>query len=194
MVEKASEYNPKAGYLRRFLSMLYAQVGRSDDARAMFEVGFGNWPAPMKKVQFYMTLLPFKSHQVAESIAEGYVTAGMAGEPSSFYKLAAENILAEQELRSLFSGKKVTGFHIVSKKQWWIERSKDGKATIQDGDTADTGKSWIEDDMLCNQWDNLYERLTDCWVVYRNPEGTPENFDEFLGAPGYGVYPFSPVE
>jgi hypothetical protein len=48
--------------------------------------------------------------------------------------------------------------------------------------------------MLCDQWDNLYEGLKDCWVVYRNPEGTPEKNDEYLGAPGYGLYPFSQIE
>ena len=53
---------------------------------------------------------------------------------------------------------------------------------------------WIEDDMLCDQWDNFYEGLRDCWVIYRNPEGSPENKDEYLGAPGYGIYPFSRVE
>jgi len=56
---------------------------------------------------------------------------------------------------------------------------------------SDTGKSWFEEDMLCDQWDNLYEGLKDCWAVYRNPEGTPENNDEYIGAPGYGLYLFS---
>jgi hypothetical protein len=36
--------------------------------------------------------------------------------------------------------------------------------------------------------------LKDCWVIYRNPEGTPEKNDEYLGAPGYGIYPFSQIE
>ena len=48
-----------------------------------------------------------------------------------------------------------------------------------------------KEDMLCDQWDNFYEGFKDCWVVYRNPEGTPENYDEYLGAPGYGIYPFA---
>jgi hypothetical protein len=66
-----------------------------------------------------------------------------------------------------------------------------GGSNAAEGDKSDTGKSWIEEDMLCDQWDNFYENLRDCWVVYRNPEGTPENNDEYLGAPGYGIYPFS---
>jgi hypothetical protein len=129
-----------------------------------------------------------------ERFAEGYVKAGLPGDPSGFYKISAENRLTGEELRKLFLGRKVSGSNMITAKQWSIERSKDGKATIRDGDKSDTGKSWIEEDMLCDQWDNFYEGLTDCWVVYRNPEGKPENNDEYLGAPGYGIYPFSPEE
>ena len=94
----------------------------------------------------------------------------------------------------MFFGRKITGFTLATGEQWWVERSKDGKAQIRSAKQSDTGKSWIEDDMLCDQWDNFYEGLKDCWVIYRNPEGTPEGKDEYLGAPGYGVYPFSIIE
>ncbi|MGD8714958.1 MAG: hypothetical protein PVG70_10475, partial [Desulfobacterales bacterium] len=118
----------------------------------------------------------------------------LPGEPSGFYKISKENRLTEKEIRKLFFGRQVTGFTLATGKQWRIERSKDGKAKIRSGEDSDTGKSWIEEDMLCDQWDNLYEGLKDCWVVYRNPEGNPENNDEYLGAPGYGIYPFSQIE
>ena len=134
------------------------------------------------------------TEQLAERFAEGYIKAGLSGEPSGFYKISKENRLTGEEISELFFGRKVTGFTLASGKQWWVECSKDGKATIRDGDDSDTGKSWIEEDMLCDQWDNFYEGLKDCWVVYRNPEGTPEKNDEYLGAPGYGIYPFSLVE
>ncbi len=148
----------------------------------------------MKNVRFYMTQWPLKDLQTAERFAEGLIKAGLPGEPSGFYKISAKNRLTGEEIRELFFGRKVTGFTLATGKQWRIERSQDGKSAIRDGDNADTGKSWIEEDMLCDQWDNLYESLKDCWVVYRNPEGTPEKNDEYLGAPGYGIYPFSRVE
>ena len=174
--------------------MLYAQVGRIEDARAMYEKGFGKWPEAMKTVRFYMNYFPFKDHEVAKQIAAGYVKAGLGGAPSDFYRISEANRLGEKELKTLFFDRTVTGFEIGSGKQWWIERSDDGKATTRDGDKTDSGKSWVEGDMLCDQWDNLYEGLRDCWVVYRNPEGTPQTQDEYLGAPGYGLYPFSVVE
>ena len=173
------------------LSMLYAQVGRAQEARAMLDKGTKGWPAAMKNVRFIMSLLSLGDLQIAERVAEGFFKAGLPGEPSGFYKISKENRLIEKEIRELFFGRKVSGSTFPTGKQWRIERGKDGKATIRDGDDSDTGKSWIKEDMLCDQWDNFYEGLKDCWVVYQNPEGTRENYDEYLGAPGYGIYPFA---
>lgn len=194
MIERFAKYNPEAEFAYLMLAMLYAQVGRTQEARAMLDKGTKGWPAATKNVRFIMSLLSFGNLETAERFAEGYVKAGLPGEPSGFYKISNENRLTEKDIRKLFYGRQVTGFTLATGKQWRIERSKNGKAAIYDGDRSDTGKSWIEEDMLCDQWDNLYEGLKDCWVVYRNPEGTPEKNDEYLGAPGYGIYPFSPVQ
>ena len=194
MIERFAKYNPEAEFAYLMLAMLYAQVGRTQEARAMLDKGTKGLPAAMKNVRFIMSLLSFGDLETAERFAEGYVKAGLPGEPSGFYKISKENRLTEKDIRKLFYGRQVTGFTLATGKQWRIERSKNGKAVIYDGDRSDTGKSWIEEDMLCDQWDNLYEGLKDCWVVYRNPEGTPEKNDEYLGAPGYGIYPFSPVQ
>lgn len=194
MIERFAKYNPEAEFAYLMLAMLYAQVGRTQEARAMLDKGTKGWPAAMKNVRFIMSLLSFGDLETAERFAEGYVKAGLPGEPSGFYKISKENRLTEKDIWKLFYGRQVTGFTLATGKQWRIERSKDGKAVIYDGDRSNTGKSWIEEDMLCDQWDNLYEGLKDCWVVYRNPEGTPEKNDEYLGAPGYGIYPFSPMQ
>ena len=193
-LERFIKYNPggRIGYL--LLSISYANTGRIEEARAMLDKGTKGWPPTMKNVRFISTMLPLKDLQVMERFAEGYVKAGLPGEPSGFYKISAENRLTGDEIREQLFGRKVTGFNMVSEKPWWIERSEDGRAIIRDGDNSDTGKSWIEEDMLCDQWDNLYESLRDCWVIYRNPEVTPDKNDEYLGVPGYGIYPFSLVE
>jgi tetratricopeptide (TPR) repeat protein len=193
LIERFVKYNPKAGFGYLMLAMLYAQVGRVQEARSMLEKGTKGWPATMKNVRFIMSLLSFANLETAERFAEGFVKAGLPGEPSGFYKIPKENRLTEKEIRKLFFGRQVTGFTLATGKHWRIERSKDGKAKIRDGDQSDTGRSWIENDMLCDQWGSFHESLEDCWVVYRNPEGTPERNDEYLGAPGYGIYPFSLV-
>jgi len=174
--------------------MIKANAGLVQEGQEMFTKGMKGYPAALQNVRWFVSNWPIKDLIVLKSFAEGYIKAGLPGEIGDFYKISKENRLTGEELRKLFFGHKVAGLTLATGKQWWVERGEDGKATIQDGDKSDTGKSWIEDDMLCDQWDNLYEGLKDCWVVYRNPEGTPENNDEYLGAPGYGIYPFSSVE
>jgi len=193
-MEKALEFSIIGDIPKQFLPIFYAQVGRVQEAQAMLDERTKKWPASMKTVRWFMSRLTFKDLQVAERFAEGLIKAGLPGKPSGFYKISAENRLNGGEIKELFFGRKVGGSNMTTGKPWWIERSQEGKSTVLDGDNSDTGKSWIEDDMLCDQWDKLYESLKDCWVVYRNPEGTPENNDEYIGAPGYGVYPFSLVE
>jgi len=192
-LERFIKYN-QAGFGYRTLSIIYANIGREQEARSMLDKATEGWPPTMKNVRFMMTIYPLKDLQVMERIAESFIKAGLPGEPSGFYKISAENRLTGEEIRKLFFGRKVAGANMITGKQWSIERSEDGKATIRDGKDSDTGKSWTEEDMLCDQWDNLYESLRDCWVIYRNPEGTPEKSDEYLGAPGYGIYPFSQIE
>jgi hypothetical protein len=171
LLERFIKYN-QAGIGYRTLSNIYANIGREQEARSMLDKATEGWLPTMKNVRFMMTMYPLKDLQVMERFAESFIKAGLPGEPSGFYKISEENRLAGEEIRDLFFGQKVTGFNMVSEKPWWIERSQD----------------------LCDQWDNLYENLKDCWVVYRNPEVTPDKNDEYLGVPGYGIYPFSLVE
>jgi hypothetical protein len=193
-LERFIKYNPGTPFGTLTLAMVYAQVGRVQEARVMVDQFTKGSPPAMNNVRFVMTLLPFKDLRVSERFAEGYIKAGFEGEPSGFYKISAENRLTGEEIRKLFFGRKVTGATLETRKQWSIERTQEGKAAIRDGNDTDTGKSWIEENTLCNQWDHFYENLKDCWVVYRNPEGTPEKNDQYLGAPGYGIYPFSRID
>jgi len=193
LIERFVKYNPHAEFGYLMLAMLYAQVGRLQEARAMLGKGTSGWPPETKNVRFVMSLFSLSDLQTAACFAEGFIKAGLQGEPSGFYKISAENRLTEKELRKLFFGRKVGGSDITTGQPWWVERSQEGKAKILDGEESDTGRSWIEEDMLCDQWEHLYEGLRDCWVVYRNPEGTPEKNDEYIGAPGYGIYPFSQI-
>jgi tetratricopeptide (TPR) repeat protein len=104
-IERFLKYNPKAGFGYLTLAMLYAQVGRDQEARAMLDKGTKGLPAALKNVRFIMARLPLKDLQVMERFAEGYVKAGLQGEPSGFYKISKENRLTGEEIRELFIGR-----------------------------------------------------------------------------------------
>lgn len=160
----------------------------------MLDRGTEGWPAVINNLRYFMDMSFFKDPQIRERIAEAMLKAGMPGEPTGYYKISLESRLTGAEIRDLFFGQKVTGFNLLTHKQWWIERSEDGEAIIRGGEGSDSGKSWVEDDMLCDQWGTLFEGLKDCWPIYRNPEGAHQKNDEYLGVPGYKIYPFSPVD
>ena len=193
-MEKALEFSIIGDIPKLYLPIMYAKVGRVQEARAMLGERTEKWPPSMKNVRWLMSTFTLKNLQTTERFAEGYITAGLPGESSGFYKISKDNRLTGDEIKELFFGQKVGGSNMTTGKPWWVERSVEGEAIIRDDKVYNTGKSWIEEDMLCDQWNNLYESLKDCWVIYRNPEGSPENYDEFLGAPGHGIYPFSMLD
>ena len=192
-LERALKLNPKGTHIYRILAAAYAQTGRVQDAKKLLDKGFKAWSPEMKNLRFVMCYSPNSDLQSLEWLAEGYLKASLPGEPSGFFKIFPDQKLTGEEIRNLVFGHKVTGVALRSGKPWWLERNSDGEATIRNGDDSDTGRSWIENDMVCDQWDNLYEGLRDCWPVFRNPEGRPEKNDEYLGVSDYGIYPFSQV-
>ncbi len=153
-----------------------------------------------------MYLRPFKDKEVEKRFADGLIKAGLPGESGGYYKIYQENKLTGEQIKDLVFDQTVTGFDIVSGKQWWIKRNQNGKATYHGPkgymkgkvadveETSDTGRSWVEGNRLYNQWANLYGGLEDCFPIYDNPEGMPEKKDEYIGVAYYGFVPFSLVD
>jgi len=106
---------------------------------------------PSTKCTVIFSFWNFKDLRVLESFAEGYSKAGLPEGLMTTTRFQAKKRLNESNLGAVF-GRKVTGKELATGKQWWVERSENGYATIREGDKSDTGKSWIEDDMLCDQW------------------------------------------
>jgi len=88
----------------------------------------------------------------------------------------------------------VTGIDLVFGQQWWVDRTGDGRATFRNALVSESGKSWIERDMLCNKWQTFYEGFKYCYPVFRNPEGTPETKNEYFEITDSFMISFSPVD
>jgi len=206
--ERAHKHNPKLRWVLTRLAVVYANLGRIEEARStlepLIEYHAGRGLEGLN-LRFQMYFCPFKDKEVEKRFADGLIKAGLPGEPGGYYKIYQENKLAGEEIKDLVFTQTVTGFDIVSGKQWWIKRTKDGKATYRGPkgyvkgevsdveETSDTGKSWVEGNRLCNQWANSYGGLEDCFPIYDNPEGTQEKKDEYIGVTVYGFVPFSLV-
>lgn len=208
-LERARKYNPKLLWVLNPLAVVYANLGRNEEARSTlkpstkFYVEKG-WDNMDLKSRMYWH--PFKDKEVEKNYANGLIIAGFPGKSGDYYKIYTENRLTGEKIKNLAFAHTVTGFDIYSGKQWRIERAKGGDSTYRGPkgwvkgeaskveETSDIGKSWIEGDRLCSQWDNLYGGFADCLTIYSNPEGAPEKKDNYIGVSVYGYVPFSVVD
>ena len=77
----------------------------------------------------------------------------------------------------------------------WFEIAKDGTATRPN----DSGRFWINNDMLCYKWQRHLHGLSErgvagCVPLFRNPFGSQENSDEYLLINEWGMSPFTMVD
>jgi len=193
-LEKARKLNPKYRVVRAFLAAIYAHRGRKEEAREAIDIYLKI--KAYKDLRDLMYWHPFKDPEVEKFFADGVLKAGFPGELGGYYKstIFLQGPLTGQEIRDLVFGKTVSGFDLKSGQEWWIERAKDGKAIYRDSEGSDTGKSWIDGDKVCTQWENLYGGYKDCMRVYTNPEGTTEGKDNYIGTAAYGYVAFSPID
>jgi len=207
MFERALTHNPELRGLSAPLAAAYAHLGRDEEARLALINYTNEWswwgqsPNLLRVMQFF----PFRDLEVADRLADGLLKAGLPGQPSGYCKVSQEDKLTGEEIRPLVFGRTITGFSPLkhaSSPAWRIHRTKDGEITYQ-GDwpfsiegagSSASGKSWIEGDMLCDQWKYIFRGLKYHMAVYRNPEGTPEMKNQYLFVTDFGIFPWSPVD
>jgi len=202
LIERALKHNPGIGY-EFLLASAYAHLGRDQDANAALMKAIpdsSKVPPSFRQLilrEVMLTNMPFKDPEIADRFANGLIKAGLPGESSAYYKIYEENRLTGEEIRALVFGRTVTGFNRwYPKKQFWITRTKDGKATFRGGVSGGSyeGTSWIEGNKLCNQWPERHSGRKICFPVFWNPEGSPEKKDEYMARLDYGLSLFSPVD
>lgn len=194
-LNRAQRYNPEATWPSDYLAVAYAHLGRLDEAREAYRVqlkssrewGFSG--GLLRREMFWEGL---KDPEFESYIAKGYLKAGVPGEIDDYYasRIFLEPKLSEDELKDAVFDHTVTGFDFRSREEWSIKRHGDGQALYSREGFSDVGRSWIEDDRLCNQWQHLYGGLKDCAPVFRNPKSTAEQKDEYIGISAYGFVPF----
>jgi len=205
-LERAHKNDPTLLWVLYPLAVTYAELDRVEEARANLAPMIKNPTQTVGGLKAFMFWRPFKNKEVEKKYANGLIKAGFPGKSGEYFKVYPENRLSGEKIKDLTFAHTVSGFDMASGKQWRIERAKGGDAAYYGlkgwvkgefskvAETSDTGKSWIVDDRLCNQWNNLYGGYTDCLTIYSNPEATKEKKDDYIGVSVYGFIPFSVVD
>jgi adenylate cyclase len=209
--EQAMRLNPEATS-KTVLAAFYAALGRDQDARAMLEMHRKKQGAVLLDVGLQMFHNPFRDRVIVDRYAEGLLKAGLAPAKVSggYFPASKENQLTGEEIKSLLLGSRITGIDRDGQ-QWWVDREKNGEFTwrgpaLKDpytqkiisapavaGPNSDRGKSRIEGDMICHQFEKSYWGLEFCGTVFKNPRGTNESKDEYFFCNDIGFTPFSLV-
>jgi tetratricopeptide (TPR) repeat protein len=202
LLEKALRLNPEEDFgVPVWLAVHYALLGRDQEARALLEI------VKKEKIDFpvgsafnlraFMNPTPFKDRAVAERWAEGLRKVGIppANIPGGYFPAFKENQLTGEEIRSLFFSSKITGY-IFYPQQFWMNYGKNGEFTWRGPSTAggissDSGKSRIEGDMICWQYEKRFWGVEYCGTLFRYPGGSYEGKDEYFWCSDFGFSTFS---
>jgi len=204
LFERAHTHNPDLRGLSAPLSAAYAHLGRDKEAQLALvnyrnEWSWWGWSPDLLRV---MQFFPFRDPEVADRLADGLLKAGLPGQPSGYCKVSTEYKLTGGEIKSLVFGRTVTGLSPLTRMEWRIHRTKDGKISYQGNwpfsiitpGEGGKGTSWIEGDILYDQWKNIFRGLKYHMAVYHNPDGTPEMKNEYFFVTDFGIFSWSPVD
>ena len=136
---------------------------------------------------------------VSDRLADGLIVAGLPGKREDYYRILRENRLTGGAIRDLLFGVKVEGTgRTGAGEEWSVKWTNDGKAIVETwvaaGQYSETGRSWIEADMICNDFPFIYMQGEHCASVFRNPNGKYKTRNEYLMLTDFGIFPFSPVK
>lgn len=185
LVDRAIQHDPtKTINLSGLSAIAYTQLGKHEEAKAAVK--------PAVEIGWNITLSMYftPDWQDKDFYADILLSLGNSGE---FYKIQLMKKLTQEDIEKLIIGSNITGYDFWSGEQWSL-KSINGEVIFQSGDLRDQIKVWVEDDMFCREWNNLFGGLKDCAYVYKNSDGSPESKDENILVTDYGFYGFSVVE
>jgi TolB-like protein/class 3 adenylate cyclase/lipoprotein NlpI len=192
--EKALRLNPENIGMGVQVAAFYGLLGRDQEAKATLEtVRKKLW---IEYLDWIMFGYPFTDRALADRYVEGLLKAGVLSRPLRYFPAFRENQLTGEEIRALLFGSTITETTILAtlRMRFEIEFKKNGETTLRDANSSDTGKSRIEGDMICTQYQKNWWGLENCATVFRNPSGRPENKDEYFFESDIGFLTFSPLQ
>jgi TolB-like protein/class 3 adenylate cyclase len=197
--ERALKYNPSI-WVQNWFASTYSNLNREKEAKAAFEKYKKRWleavESELSNIKFDLQLPvynnPFMDIKMTERYVDGLIKAG-APEPHRYYEADKKNKLTGDEIQDLVSGRTETG--LLSGSTWTIKFEKKRNAVWDGYGLKDKGKWWVEGDQLCQSWNNFFgEGLTYYSDIYRNPEGTPEEKNQYIRITDFNMYGASYIE
>jgi adenylate cyclase len=191
-IQRCITLNPELGPYAVYAAASFVFLDRIEEAENAWKIFVESLQKPIvPTTELLYYLFPFEDTKIFDHLVDGLVKAGFDGDPSDYHKVKKENRLSGQAIRELLSGKTTLGLIIGFEMS--THRSDTGKLelSIPMFGISDMGKSWIEGDMVCNQFDNMYDGVKHCLDVYSNPEGNYSDRNQYIFISDAMIFPFS---
>jgi len=170
------------------LAMTYAKLGRLEEAKAMMDKAYQVFPEA--SLAYYRASSVFKRVEDLEHRLDALRTAGMPEWPLG-YEAPAGDRLDPAAVEALTFGRTWVGKDITVGEPFVMEIGKDKRVAFRGADSLVTGIASVEDGMLCVDFPLLAGARKSCNYLYRNPEGTPEEQNEYIQVGTLKVLTFS---
>ncbi|MDX1431357.1 MAG: adenylate/guanylate cyclase domain-containing protein [Gammaproteobacteria bacterium] len=165
---------------REILAMAYAESGRLEKAKA--QVGLLREREPFLNLMWYRSIYDY--HAREEDLRHRLDALAKAGMPQ--WPLAFEGDsryrLMEPDLERLISDTTWTGSDAGRKLSFIQEFQRDGGTVYAAATTILSGEAFVRGDDLCERFEGFILSRPACGPVYRNPEGTSADGNEYAYA------------
>ncbi|MEN8251704.1 MAG: adenylate/guanylate cyclase domain-containing protein [Bacteroidota bacterium] len=171
--------NPDFSWLKLLLAASYGLLDQEKEAANTLEDYLKKRIStiPLSANLFYY-VYPWKDHKIFDHFFEGLVKAGFKGNPK-YYKISKQDRLNGKEINNLFLGRTM----IIDNQMIW-KISKNGDVEFPTGsgpnDPVLKGKTWIENDTSCFQFEQLFGGIKFCSEMYRNTEADTNSQSAYM--------------
>lgn len=192
-INRARVHNPKQFRYAAIQAAALAGLGRVEEAEGALEDYLSGW-VTYSALNWAMFYWPFQRLETLERLANGLIKAGMTAPLERYYRVAPQNRLTVDEIKSLLSNKTMIGgdqsYFGIGGSELEVTRNEDAQIVSQGymNYFSDGGKTRVEDDLLCDAWRELGDY---CVAIYRNPDGSKEKKDEYIFFTLTGLFTFS---
>ncbi len=182
-VQRAVEKDPETIAYDLLLTAVYGKLGMKKEAKEALARYRKIW-----RWSFWVAAAvysyPFEDSETLKHLADGFKAAGLADRaPLSYMHFDRETRLTGQEIKALLFGRTIRGQGFWSGLAWEQKRTIDGKLSHSGqsnhtglNDVTEEGKSWVEDDRLCDRWFEDKDEITICVLVFRDSSRGQNNY------------------
>ena len=196
LLDWARSLNPELGAAALRQSIVYAMLGRDDQAHEALQIfQESRAPGAPLNLRVLMAGFSFANPETSGRFSAALVKAGVPDNRVDHCRLSRDTLLKGGEIRALLPGRRIIGISPITGEPFSCEWGKGGDFKYSRGAYQENGKYWIEDEVLFAQFDKRFDRLPLGSTIFKNPLGRKEDKNEYLMLVDVGIIvPFAVVK